>query len=107
MGGNLYNLWESHKSFHVCTTIQLVHVCFPKARVRAHDWVREVEQPVAMEAAEEAVEEKGVESTPSTESGEDEGSIDKEEENEEQRNIKEDASDGVEVKHGPCVTFVC
>ncbi|XP_031415086.1 protein NOXP20 isoform X2 [Clupea harengus] len=68
-----------------------------KARVRAHDWVREVEQPVAMEAAEEAVEEKGVESTPSTESGEkDEGSIDKEEENEEQRNIKEDASDGVE-----------
>ncbi|XP_062372197.1 protein NOXP20 isoform X2 [Sardina pilchardus] len=70
-----------------------------KARVRAHDWVKEVEQPVAMEAVEEAVaEEKSVESTPSTESGEkvDEGSVSSDGKNEERRDAKEDASDGVE-----------
>ncbi|XP_041953640.1 protein NOXP20 isoform X1 [Alosa sapidissima] len=70
-----------------------------KARVRAHDWVKEVEQPVAMEAVEEAVvEEKSEESAPSTDSGEnvEEGSVSSEGKNEERRETQEDASDCVE-----------
>ncbi|KAL2098356.1 hypothetical protein ACEWY4_007563 [Coilia grayii] len=68
-----------------------------KAWVKAHEWVKEVEQPVPTDAAQEDTEEEtGVKPSPMAESEKKQESDQGEEKNQEKRNIKEGGSDCVE-----------